>query len=108
MSCVMFMESAQTWGSRARGHRLGRGPTKRVPSPLVARVTRPERARGSTEVRIVPIIKVFLKYIPPCYDPAHTIKGCELSYMARALQCEQTTHRSLLMLAGRSWPTLSR
>ena len=44
MSCVMFMESAQTWGSRARGHSLGRGPTKRVPPPLVARVTRPERA----------------------------------------------------------------
>ena len=51
MSCVMFMESAQTWGSRARGHSLGQGPTKRVPPLLVARVTRPERAlsQGAAE-----------------------------------------------------------
>ena len=47
----MFMESAQTWGSRARGHSLGQGPTKRVPPLLVARVTRPERAlsQGAAE-----------------------------------------------------------
>ena len=31
-------------GTGSTGHSLVRGPTKRVPPPLVARVTRPERA----------------------------------------------------------------
>ena len=64
MSCIMLMEGAQMWVSRVRGHALVRGLTTRVPPPLVARVTRHERALSQAAAEqggIVPIIEGFLQ-----------------------------------------------
>ena len=50
------------WVSRVRGHALVRGLTTRVPPPLVARVTRHERALSQAAAEqggIVPIIEGF-------------------------------------------------